>query len=53
MMLINQLDIQGLLFDLDGVLYIGSQPIDGSANAVAAVRSSGIACRFITKTSTL
>ena len=53
MTLMNQLDIQGLLFDLDGVLYIGSQPIEGSADAVASVRSSGIPCRFITNTSTL
>jgi HAD superfamily hydrolase (TIGR01458 family) len=53
MMPINQLDIQGLLLDLDGVLYVGPQPIEGAIDAVASVRSSGMPCRFITNTSTL
>jgi HAD superfamily hydrolase (TIGR01458 family) len=46
------LDIQGMLFDLDGVLYVGSQPIAGAAEAVDAIRASGMPCRFITNTST-
>lgn len=44
---------KGLLFDLDGVLYVGSQPIPGAAEAVARLRASGLPCRFITNTSTL
>jgi len=45
--------IRGLLFDLDGVLYVGSQVVDGAIDAVERIRSSGISCRFITNTSTL
>lgn len=45
--------IKGLLFDLDGVLYIGRKAIDGAIEAVDSIRASGIPCRFITNTSTL
>lgn len=46
-------DIKGILFDLDGVLYVGSKPIPGAAEAVKTIKNSGISCRFITNTSTL
>lgn len=46
-------NIKGVLFDLDGVLYVGSQAIEGAITAVNAIRNSGIACRFVTNTSTL
>jgi HAD superfamily hydrolase (TIGR01458 family) len=46
------LPIHGVLFDLDGVLYVGSQPITGAAEAIDAIRASGLPCRFITNTST-
>lgn len=45
--------IKGVLFDLDGVLYVGSKPIMGAIDAVARIRDSGIPCRFVTNTSTL
>lgn len=45
--------IKGLLFDLDGVLYIGSQVVEGAVEAVERIRSSGLRCRFVTNTSTL
>ncbi len=45
--------IKGMLFDLDGVLYIGPQVIEGAIEAVARIRASGIPCRFVTNTSTL
>ncbi len=45
--------IKGLLFDLDGVLYVGSQVIEGAIDAVERIRASGISCRFVTNTSTL
>lgn len=45
--------IKGVLFDLDGVLYVGSQVIEGAIQAVERIRASGISCRFITNTSTL
>ncbi len=44
---------KGILFDLDGVLYVGSQTIDGAIAAVDRIRASGISCRFVTNTSTL
>lgn len=45
--------IKGILFDLDGVLYIGSKAIDGAIATVDKIRASGLACRFVTNTSTL
>jgi len=45
--------IKGILFDLDGVLYVGSQAIEGAIAAVERVKAGGIACRFVTNTSTL
>lgn len=44
--------IQGLLFDLDGVLYVGGRPIEGACEALEKIRHRYI-CRFITNTSTL
>ncbi len=46
-------NVKGILFDLDGVLYVGSQVIEGAVVAVERIRSTGIPCRFITNTSTL
>ena len=45
--------IKGILFDLDGVLYVGSRAIDGANASIERIRSAGFACRFITNTSTL
>ncbi|CAG0965246.1 phospholysine phosphohistidine inorganic pyrophosphate phosphatase [Methylophilaceae bacterium] len=45
--------IQGVLFDLDGVLYTGSTVIEGAIEAVNRIRGSHIKCRFVTNTSTL
>ncbi len=45
-------DIRGLLIDLDGVLYVGNQPIEGAQEALEALAEKGIACRFITNTTT-
>ncbi|MDP2248059.1 MAG: HAD-IIA family hydrolase, partial [Nitrosomonadales bacterium] len=45
--------LKGMLFDLDGVLYVGSKPIEGALETIASIRSSNIACRFVTNTSTL
>ena len=45
--------IKGLLFDLDGVLYVGSRVIGGAIDAVERIRVGGIPCRFVTNTSTL
>ena len=37
-----------ILFDLDGVLYVGPDPVPGAAEAVAAVRARGVAVAFVT-----
>jgi HAD superfamily hydrolase (TIGR01458 family) len=49
----NAEKIKGVMFDLDGVLYIGNQPIAGAIEAIRTIRASGIVCRFVTNTSTL
>jgi HAD superfamily hydrolase (TIGR01458 family) len=49
----NLSNIKGILFDLDGVLYIGSHAIEGAVEAVQKIRASGLLCRFVTNTSTL
>lgn len=46
-------NIKAVLFDLDGVLYIGDQIIPGALEAVAQLRAAGMAVRFVTNTSTL
>lgn len=51
--MLNFNSIKAVLFDLDGVLYIGQKPIEGAIEAVAKIRKSGIAVRFVTNTSTL
>lgn len=45
--------IKGILFDLDGVLYVGPNAIQGAVEAVEKIRASGMLCRFVTNTSTL
>jgi HAD superfamily hydrolase (TIGR01458 family) len=45
--------INAVLFDLDGVLHIGDSPVEGAIEAVDLLRVRGIACRFLTNTSTL
>ncbi|MGR9114703.1 MAG: TIGR01458 family HAD-type hydrolase [Gammaproteobacteria bacterium] len=46
-------NISGLLFDLDGVLYIGSTLIEGAPAVIEEIKRRGLKCRFITNTSTL
>lgn len=41
-------DIRAVLLDIDGVLYAGDRPIDGSIEAVEAIRASGLGLRFLT-----
>lgn len=45
--------IKGIMFDLDGVLYVGSTPIDCAIKTVQQIRDAGYVCRFVTNTSTL
>lgn len=41
------------IFDLDGTLVLGEEPIDGAADVVAALRSDGRQVRFLTNNSAL
>jgi HAD superfamily hydrolase (TIGR01458 family) len=45
--------IRGLLLDLDGVLCIGSRPIEGAPETIRRLKAAGYPCRFVTNTSTL
>lgn len=45
--------IRGILFDLDGVLYVGPKVIEGAIAAITGIKQRGYRCRFITNTSTL
>lgn len=45
--------VRGFLFDLDGVLYVGGQVIEGAREALECIHEAGYGCRFITNTSTL
>lgn len=38
----------GVVFDLDGVIYLASSPIPGAAETVAAVRATGCGIAFVT-----
>ncbi len=42
--------MSALLLDLDGVLYVGDEPVAGAAEAVAWIRRRGIAHLFLTNT---
>jgi HAD superfamily hydrolase (TIGR01458 family) len=44
--------IQGLLIDLDGVLYVGEKVIPGGVEAVAKTKAAGFPVRFCTNTTT-
>jgi HAD superfamily hydrolase (TIGR01458 family) len=44
-------EVEGLLLDLDGVVYIGAKPLPGSLEAIARLRDRGVPLRFVTNTS--
>lgn len=45
-------DIHGILFDLDGVFYVGSKVIDGAYDTIHHVKERGIPYRYVTNTTT-
>ncbi len=45
--------INGVLLDLEGVLYIGDYPLPGSREALLSLRAAGIPTRFVTNTTRL
>jgi HAD superfamily hydrolase (TIGR01458 family) len=42
--------VEGLLLDLDGVLYVEDEAVPGAADAVAKLRDAGLGLRFVTNT---
>jgi HAD superfamily hydrolase (TIGR01458 family) len=42
--------VRAVLIDLDGVLYVGEEPIAGAVQAVRRLRGAGLALRFVTNT---
>ena len=43
-------ELGALLLDLDGVLYVGDEPVEGAREAVNALRGAGLVLRFVTNT---
>ncbi|WP_421119077.1 TIGR01458 family HAD-type hydrolase [Aquihabitans daechungensis] len=47
------LDVDGLLIDIDGVLTLSWEPIEGAPEAVERLRRGGVPMRFVTNTTSL
>ena len=45
-------DIDAVLFDLDGTVYLGDEPIPGAADTIAALGASGVPVRFLSNNPT-
>ena len=43
---------QALFLDLDGVLFVGSEPVPGAKEAITTARNEGLLLRFLTNTAT-
>lgn len=44
--------IKGVLLDVDGVLHVSGQPIEGAAETLKRLRRAGLSLRFLTNTTT-
>ncbi len=44
------MEINGILVDLDGTLYVGGEAVPGAVEAVARLVASGVSLRFVTNT---
>lgn len=42
--------VRGLLLDLDGVLYVEDEPVEGARDSVRELREGGLGLRFVTNT---
>ena len=42
--------VRGLLLDLDGVLYVEDEPVEGAKESVRELRKGGLGLRFVTNT---
>lgn len=43
--------VRGLLFDLDGVMWRGEQPVPGAAESIAKLKEAGLGVRFVSNNS--
>ena len=48
--MVIRMDVRGFLIDLDGVLYIGDQAIDGAQEAIGLLREKNYRLRFVSNT---
>jgi len=46
----RRLDVDGLLLDLDGVCYVGDEPVPGAREALERFATAGLPVRFVTNT---
>jgi len=46
-------NVDAVLLDLDGVLYVEDEAVPGARDAVSALRAGGLAVRFVTNTTVL
>ena len=44
------MEIEGLLIDLDGTLYVEDEPVEGAADALDRLKAAGIQIRYVTNT---
>jgi HAD superfamily hydrolase (TIGR01450 family) len=44
----GRIEVDGLIVDLDGVVWRGDEPIEGAAEAIASIRGRGIRVLFLT-----
>jgi HAD superfamily hydrolase (TIGR01458 family) len=44
--------VQGILFDMDGVWFVGDVPVPGAVETLERVRGRELPCRFVTNTTT-
>ena len=44
------MEIEGLLVDLDGTLYVGDEPLQGANEALDRLRTAGVEIRYVTNT---
>lgn len=45
--------VRGVLFDLDGVVWRGREPVPGAAESIALIKRAGIPVRFVSNNSSL
>ena len=47
---IEKMDVKGFLIDLDGVLYVGDQPVNGARESIDLISDKKYQFRFVSNT---